>query len=314
MNIPQDIVIRYIKTKNKVRKIVTYRSDDCKLRAYHNKINNFLNENFLNSIFAKAYIAKQSIYKNAKAHMYNDYFIMMDVQNFFNSINHNNLVEKLYLELNRINENNITKKECMDIVNNCSINKVGIPLGFITSPILSNIYLKEFDGILYGKLKKLELENVIYTRYADDICISFKDNALNQEKEAEIISLTNCLLKRYRLKLNTNKTRSYNLKATNHVKITGVNIVKSADDYRTLSVGKKIKNALFWDAINCYKKTNRTSDEIDKIKGMQSFVLSVEKNGYESCYSGNMMAEVKKQGFDSLKELIDNLSANINNL
>ncbi len=58
------------------------------------------------------------------------------------------------------------------------------------------VYLKEFDGILYGKLKKLELENVIYTRYADDICISFKDNDCNHEKEREIIKLTSCLLKK----------------------------------------------------------------------------------------------------------------------
>lgn len=308
MNIPQDVVYRYIRTKNKVRKIVTYRSDDCELKKYHQKISKFLNDNFINSIFAKAYVSKQSIFENAKAHMYNDYFIMMDVKNFFNSINHNNLVEKLFLELNRVNKNNISKKECVEIVNNCSISKIGIPLGFLTSPILSNIYLKEFDGILYGKLKKMELDNVIYTRYADDMCISFKDSNCNSEKKAEIIELTNSLLKKYRLKLNTDKTRSFNLKITNHVKITGVNIVKSGDNYRSLTVGKKVKNDLFWDAVNCYKNTNKTCNEIYRIKGMQSFILSVEKKGYESCYSDNMMSEVKKLGFNSLKELIDNLA------
>ncbi len=113
-------------------------------------------------------------------------------------------------------------------------------------------------------------------------------------------------IKKNRLKLNLEKTRSFNIKTTNHVKITGVNIVKSADDYRTLTVGKKIKNALFGDAVNLYKKSNRPGDEIDRIKGLQSFVLSVEKNGYEDCYSNNMMAE--KLGFSSLKELIDKLS------
>lgn len=330
MNVPQNVIIRYIKTKNKIRKIVTYKSNDCELKKYHQKIVIFLNENFINSIFAKAYVPKQSIFENAKAHMYNDYFIMLDVKNFFNSINHNNLTEKLFLELNRINKNNITKKECQEIVNNCSINRKGIPLGFLTSPILSNIYLKEFDGILYGKLKKLDLNNVIYTRYADDICISFKDSDCNSEKEMEIIELTRLLLKRYRLILNVDKTRSYNLKNTNHVKITGVNIVKSNDNYRSLTVGKKIKNSLFWDAVNCYKEINKLRCEIKKtdesdeakriineinekgyevmrIKGMQSFILSVEKKGYESCYSDNMMAIVKGLGFSSLKVLIDEL-------
>lgn len=307
MNIPQDIIYKYIKTKKKVRKIVTYKSDNCELKTYHRKIDKFLKDNFINSIFAKAYISKQSIYENAKAHLYNDYFIMMDVKDFFNTINHNNLIEKLYLELNRINSK-ITKKECIELVKNCSVKNVGIPLGFITSPILSNIYLKEFDGILYGKLKKLNLDNIIYTRYADDICISFKNCNFNYEKGKEIISITTNLLKRYRLKLNDNKTRSFNLNTSNHVKITGVNIVKTEANYRVLSVGKKIKNALFWDAVNCYNQKNRTNDEIDKIKGMQSFILSIEKTGYESCYSDNMMAIIENLGFSSLKELIDKLT------
>jgi len=46
-------------------------------------------------------------------------------------------------------------------------------VGFITSPILSNIYMKEFDNIFYGRLKELGQSNIIYTRYADDMIISF---------------------------------------------------------------------------------------------------------------------------------------------
>ncbi len=307
MDIAQDTIYQYIQTKKKIRKIVTYRSDSCELKKYHQKVANFINANFINSIFAKAYVAKQSIFENAKAHMYNDYFIMMDVENFFNSINHNNLIDKLFLELNRVRQNNISKAECIHIVKNCCVSKKGIPLGFITSPVLSNIYLKEFDGILYGKLKKLNLENVIYTRYADDICISFKDCDFNFAAETEIINLTKSLLKRYKLKLNNYKTRIYNFNITNHVKITGINIIKLDNNYRTLSVGRKIKNAIFWDAVNLYKKSNVTTEEINRVKGMQAFILSVEKNGYEKCYSVNMLAEVKKLGFNSLKDLIDSL-------
>ena len=107
------------------------------------------------------------------------------------------------------------------------------------------------------------------------------------------------------------KTRSFNLDITNHIKITGVNIVKLSNNFRTLSVGRKVKNDLFWDALNCYKKANNTGYEINRIKGMQSFILSIEKKGYEDCYSSNMIAEVKKLGFNSLKDLIDHLSPDI---
>ena len=147
-----DIVIRHIKTKSKIRKIVSYCSDECELRQKHQSINNFIQERFIPSIFSKAYIKNCSIYDNVKAHLYNDCFILMDIKNFFHNICHKQLSDKLFFELNLIEENTITRKECNQIVNDCSINSRGIPLGFVTSPILSNIYLKDFDGIFYGKL------------------------------------------------------------------------------------------------------------------------------------------------------------------
>ena len=46
-----DIIVRHIKTKNKIRKIVTYRSEDCELKRKHRAINIFLQERFIPSIF-----------------------------------------------------------------------------------------------------------------------------------------------------------------------------------------------------------------------------------------------------------------------
>lgn len=310
MNIDEDTIVRYIKTKNKLRKIVSYRSDDCELRAYHQKIAEFINSFFINSLFAKAYTKNRSIFDNAIAHLYNDHFIMMDVKDFFNSINHNIMTEKLFSELNRVQDNTITKQECREIVHNCSVGKRGLPLGLITSPVLSNIYLKEFDSILYGKLRKMQLPNVIYTRYADDLCISFKDCENAESLYEAVVLLTDQLLKRYCLKLNHKKTRTYSLLISNHVKITGINVTRDIDNYRRLSVGRKIKNDLFWDAIRCFNDNTTDSNEIERIKGMQAFILSVEKQGYESCYSTEMLRIVKQCGYVSLTELINALGSN----
>lgn len=309
MNTSKDIVARYIKTKSKTRKIVSYRSDDCELRIYHQKIASFINDNFTNSLFAKAYIKNRSIFDNAKAHLYNDVFVMMDVKDFFNSINHNTLVERLFSELNKVQDDIITKQECRRIVNDCSVGKRGIPLGLITSPVLSNIYLKEFDGVLYGKLKQMQLPNVIYTRYADDLCVSFKHCADAENICESIIMLTNQILKRYYLRLNQKKTRTYNLLTSNHVKITGINITRNENDYRRLSVGRKLKNDLFWDAIKCFNDSTKNVQEVERLKGMQAFILSVEKNGYESCYSGKMLKIVNQCGYGSLSQLINGLDS-----
>lgn len=302
-----DIRIRYIRTKNKIRKLATYRSDNCDLRIKHEIINEFILSHFIPSIFSKGYVKNRSIYHNALAHLYNDYFIMLDIKDFFPHICHKQLADKLFYELNLLSPGQISLKECKDVVASCSISSRGLPLGFITSPLLSNVYMKEFDGIFFGQLKKLGLGNPIYTRYADDITISFKytDHTPPTQIENQIISLAKSLLSKYGLQLNSKKTRSYNLNISNHVHITGVNVVKQSDNRRLLTVGRTIKNKLYWDAMDCMK--SKDPQKIAYVKGMQSFILSIEKKGYEHCYSKAMLSQIYNYGFNNLKELIDSL-------
>lgn len=302
-----DIVIKHIKTKNKLRKIVSYRSETCDLKNTHKKINDFLERYFCPSIFTKGYVRNQSIFDNAYAHMYNDFFITLDIKNFFQQICLTQLYKKLYHEINLVDSKAISLQECKRIVDLCSISTRGIPLGFVTSPILSNIYLKEFDCIFFGKLKKMNLNNVIYTRYADDLTISFKDSEQIDPDEIKenIICLASSLLSKYGLHLNNQKTRFYNLAVSNHVRITGVNIIRSDENKRRLTVGRSVKNKMFWDAINSLQEKDEKT--INHIKGMQSFILSVEKKEYEDCFSSGMKEKLKSLGFDSLKSLIDSL-------
>lgn len=304
--------VKYIKTKNKIRKIVTYKSEEPQLKALHEKIATFLNANFIPSNFTKAYVKNKSIYHNARAHMYNDVFISLDIKNFFGNIDHKILTNALYYELNKLGTDKISKLECGKIVAHCSISKKGIPLGFIPSPVLSNIYLKEFDNILYGTLKKTQLKNLIYTRYADDLVISFKNSFngdLNLQKKTveNIISKVQLLLSRYKLKLNSSKTRKISFEQSNHVKITGVNIIQDTFNQRKLSVGRKVKNDLFHRAINCYAQAKRDKYEVLQIRGLESFIFSIEKTGYEQVFSPNMREKIKELGFESLRDLIKNL-------
>ena len=53
MKMDEELVIKYIRTKNKVRKIVTYK-ENSELRIYHQKVVEYLKKHTYNSIFAKA--------------------------------------------------------------------------------------------------------------------------------------------------------------------------------------------------------------------------------------------------------------------
>lgn len=315
--------IVYITRKGKRRKLVTYNKEEQKEK--HIKIKKFLDNKLYFSQFTKAYIKNASIYKNVKAHMYNDIFFKFDIKHFFENIDHKILLRILHKELNRNNNKPYSILEVAELIRECIASEKGLPLGLITSPILANIYLKEFDNILYGKLKKMDLLNVIYTRYADDLTISFKDGTSNLDPliisdikesiEEEIVTLLN----RYKLKLNKKKTSVVNLNISNHVRITGISIIKSEQNYRRLSVGKKKIAELYDDAIEIYKKkfidsaelTANDFYEIQRIKGLQSFILSIHKKGYENMLSNEMIHKVKALGFLKLEDLIKSLDKNI---
>lgn len=168
-------------------------------------------------------------------------------------------------------------------------------------------YLKEFDTKLYAWLKTQGYPNVIYTRYADDLTISFKNAGdKNRDITEAIIARIQHLLKDFYLTLNGKKTRIVNLNVSNHVRVTGINIVRDNSNYRKLSVGRKRKDELFYNALDAYKEPCKRQ-YAQQVKGMQSFILSVEGTQYENSYSVNMKKAISELGFDSLKDLIDAL-------
>ena len=297
----------YIPKAKGYRKIVTYASPDNELCRFHNSASQSLERHLRHSQFAKAYIKHRSIITNAKAHLYNDIFICLDIHDFFQSINHNRLVAVLYHEINKSSHKQFTKEQCEDLVKSCSLSQKGIAIGLKPSPALANIYLKEFDTKLYAWLKKQEIPRVIYTRYADDITISFKTPSSDHHLTVNrIIEQAQKLLGDFHLEMNTRKTRIIDLNKSNHVRITGINLVRDEANHRMLTVGRKRKNELFYSAVDAFKKS-ADHDMILRIKGMQSFILSIEGEGYETTYSDNMKQLIKNLGFNSLKSLIDSL-------
>ena len=293
-----------LKKNKKIRKIVAYTSNS-ELKNIHKLINDHLKERVIYSKFTKGYREGVSIFDNAKAHLYNDIFIQFDIKNFFPSINHHKLINLLYKEVKH-NGYNISKSQSYEIVKKASQGLKGLPLGFITSPLLSNIYLKIFDTILYHRLKKQGLDNVIYTRYADDITISFRcipDKTDYSDIRSTIEKIISNLLKRYSLKLNNKKTRVTNLLKSGNVKVTGVYIVNKRDDYRHLTVGRKFKKELLWDAIQTLDNIERDESLVKQIKGRYSFVLSIEKEGIENMLSPCMRRILNEKNISSINEL-----------
>lgn len=299
-----------IKTNGKKRLLYTYPRKNSQIRKRHELYIEFIDGHFIPSKFSHAYTKRRSIYTNGVVHLKNRVFVKMDVENFFPSLSHDYLVQAMYYELNKEKQDSIALKECAEIVNNSSVNRRGLPLGLLPSPILSNIYMKKIDSVFYGRLRKMNLNNVLYSRYADDLFISF--NPKGDYSADDIIKLCSRELKKCHLRLNKKKTKVVDLNKSNHVKVAGVNITMLKGNKRRLTVGRDAVRQLYFKAISAHNSIDSMSDfDIQQIKGMHSFILSIEKTGYSHRLAKGMRLHIQSLGFESLESLIVSLGKNI---
>ncbi len=225
-----------IVTGNKKRLITTYRSniDGQYLRNKHIEDLKHLEQHYsIDTEYSFAYLKQQSIKKLVNKHIENCYFYQFDLSNFFGSIDHHILLQKLNATELEFNQRLITE---------CSNNKqVGLALGLIPSPYLSNIYLEQFDKELVTALKNVD-DSVVYTRYSDDLTIS----SSSEIELSKVINIIETLLSSVNLDLNPSKTRTTQLvKKGQHIKILGLNLVYG-QEVNYVTVGRKFKrNASF---------------------------------------------------------------------
>jgi len=149
-------------------------------------------------------------------HRKNYYFLRLDIRSFFHSIRIDDVKEVLeeYFEDKYIDENNTQKildgflhlisyKIPEDSSNKEEFKgKQVIPMGFITSPTISNIIFRKLDIQIQ---KYCADKNIVYTRYADDMLFSSDKNSKyvhSQNFESEI----SILIAQLGFKLNKHKT------------------------------------------------------------------------------------------------------------
>lgn len=171
--------------------------------------------------FDHAFFTGHNSVTNAKEHLKYRYVLSLDISNFFESITTNHLQEYLppyLLSIVLVDEK--------------------LPQGFPTSPYLSNIAMIKFDAKIYDILKKMD-ELITYTRYADDLTVSFN----NPKLKNQIIGITAHLLKLYNFKLNKSKIK-FQDKENGRVIITGVAITYDSI-HPTRETLKKLRAARF---------------------------------------------------------------------
>ena len=134
-------------------------------------------------------------YKESQNHKKTVYVLKCDIRKFFANIDHGILIEVLK---KYISDQDILWLLGSVIESFSSVKQnVGLPLGNLTSQLLVNIYMNEFDQFVKHKLKAK-----YYIRYADDFVILSRDRRLLEKILKQIEEF---LAEKLRLNLHPDK-------------------------------------------------------------------------------------------------------------
>jgi hypothetical protein len=143
------------KTKGAFREIcIPSSSEKARMREYLPSLNAKA-EKLCNSEVVHGFMNGKSPVTNALKHIGYQYTLKFDLSDFFDTVTPKHLKGKL------------TDEEVIELMPDNRAYQ-GLP----TSPVIANLAAKEMDEAI---LKKIKNKEIVYTRYADDMCFSFND-------------------------------------------------------------------------------------------------------------------------------------------
>jgi len=268
---------KYIKKKKngKIRRIYAPSEELKKIQkdfsTYFYKINKDI---FDENKYITGFLPERSIITNASMHLNKDWVINLDIKDFFPNTKEKyikNIINKMpkkrffFIKKDKLVFNNLKEKELLDIL---CLNG-GLPQGSPASPILANyVALKFVDPIIQDVLSRVKLDNLSFSRYADDITISF--NGGTRKDALDIAKKITKRIKKTPYQIKKEKTKIKH-KSQSQI-VTGI-IVNGSQT----RINKKTINTMRAILYNLFKE-NKKADE--KIIGMLKFIESVNKDQY----------------------------------
>lgn len=213
---------------------------------------------------AYAYIEKRDTTLNAEQHKDAKMIISLDIKKFFDNIR----MENLLFKLSNFENIKYTVTQLEQLLTPCFLNDV-LPQGSCASPLLSNLYMVEFDQKVYEYCAPRKLT---YTRYADDIYISSKEEIKNPISIIKHIQKLLTEHSNHQLILNKEKQK---ILRPGRCYITGVKINKE----NKLSYGSEKKTILKHMLHNLFVKEQSgtlTTEEVQETLGLLSYARRIE--------------------------------------
>ncbi|EOF9298478.1 reverse transcriptase domain-containing protein [Enterobacter bugandensis] len=262
-----------------------------KLKKIHHFLNLFIFDNLsIQSDVVFSYRKNVNVVDAVVPHAQNKFIFKTDLNNFFKSIKRSEIYNNLISQTDQIPIIDIV--DYIDLICDLVTYHDELPLGFSTSPNISNAIFNQYDI----KIKEYCLsKKITYTRYADDILLS-SDNYIDKNEYIELLNNILTIDGKRIFSLNSKKTKL--IKKSKNMEIMGVKILPDGK----ITVSKKIKNQvetklyLFIknqsDFIK-YTKSNKISS-INKLSGQLNYINTIDPEYIEKLKSkyGNSLVEL----------------------
>ena len=280
---------------------------------------------------AKGFIKDHSYFDFLNPHVNKKYYLRIDIQDFFGSITKELIFDTL---------NPYCKFE--DVVNYMvDLTTIGekLPQGAVTSPILSNIVFAKVDQRILKYCQSLitiyengeqKVNDIIYTRYADDLL--FSSDFMDFKNNSYFLYIIKKILNENGFKINYDKMKyGYNQIVLSgfvvgeniylsRKKMNEINTLLYYFDKRQTLTNKKYRTDLIKLAdkdlitnINALKigekngqsvSFNSITDLINYLCGYRAFLISVERANINS----DKQIEQNRKKINKIEKLIDELA------
>ena len=238
-----------------------------KLKAFQRVIIRYLEPKLKIHKSAFAYVKRKSIKQNAELHVNSKYILKMDFQDFFHSITpdiRETVLLKQEIIFNKLEFNTI-KKILFWSPSKKHNGKLILSIGAPSSPIISNTVMYFFDC----EIEKIcSSNNIIYSRYADDI--TFSTNKKNQLFDIPKL-IRKILSHHFNLSIRVNEKKTKFSSKGHNRHITGITITND----NKISVGRGKKREVS-SLIHKFSLNHLNYDEISSLQGQLSHCFNIE--------------------------------------
>jgi len=232
---------------------------------------------------ATAYRHSKSIYQHALPHVNNHFLLKLDFKDFFPSLTDFALKHKLKLDTKYTDlEIDILCKVLLK--NNRKSSMQNLSIGAPSSPFISNYLMYEFDQSISDYCA---VNNMTYTRYADDIAISANEPFV-LDKAKGFVDKT--ILKLSYLGLTLNQEKTVNVSRKYKRQLVGLTLGNNGK----VSLGRDEKRRLR-ASVDALYHGRLDAIETSKLKGRLAFSISIDYD-----FVINLC---RKYGFSSVNEL-----------